>query len=76
MKRYFTLLLFIWLPLALVVAQERPNIIVIVSDDAGYADFSFQSTKLTTTPNIDRIAQEGAKFTNAYVTAKIGRAHV
>lgn len=71
MKRYFTLLLFIWLPLALVVAQERPNIIVIVSDDAGYADFSFQSTKLTTTPNIDRIAQEGAKFTNAYVTASV-----
>ncbi|WP_168196245.1 sulfatase-like hydrolase/transferase [Echinicola soli] len=53
------------------LAQEKPNIIVIVSDDAGYADFSFQSDKFISTSNIDRIANEGAKFTNAYVTASV-----
>lgn len=52
-------------------AQQRPNIILILSDDAGYADFSFQSDRLVSTPNIDRIAREGAKFTNGYVTGAV-----
>ncbi|WP_346237789.1 sulfatase-like hydrolase/transferase [Niabella insulamsoli] len=59
---------------ALVVAafgQKQPNIIIILSDDAGYADFSFQSDRLIPTPHIDRIANEGAKFTNAYVSASV-----
>ncbi|AWW31598.1 hypothetical protein DN752_16525 [Echinicola strongylocentroti] len=71
MKLYYS---FFFLSLFVItgsIAQEKPNIIVIVSDDAGYADFSFQSDKLTATPNIDRIAHEGAKFTNAYVTASV-----
>lgn len=52
-------------------AQQKPNIILILSDDAGYADFSFQSDRFIATPNIDRIAKEGAHFTNAYVTAAV-----
>ncbi|WP_276501721.1 sulfatase-like hydrolase/transferase [Terrimonas pollutisoli] len=52
-------------------AQQKPNIILILSDDAGYADFSFQSKRLIPTPNIDRIAQNGASFTNAYVTGAV-----
>lgn len=31
-------------------AQQKPNIIIILSDDAGYADFSFQSNRLSPTP--------------------------
>lgn len=52
-------------------AQQKPNIILILSDDAGYADFSFQSKRLIPTPNIDRIAQNGARFSNAYVTGAV-----
>ena len=52
-------------------AITRPNIILILSDDAGYADFSFQSSRLIPTPHIDRIAAEGAKFTNGYVTGAV-----
>ncbi len=52
-------------------AQQKPNIVFILSDDAGYADFSFQSKRLINTPNIDRVANEGAKFTNAYVTGAV-----
>ena len=52
-------------------AQQKPNIVFILSDDAGYADFSFQSKRLINTPNIDRVANEGVKFTNAYVTGAV-----
>jgi arylsulfatase A-like enzyme len=52
-------------------AQNRPNIVLIISDDAGYADFGFQSNRFITTPHIDRIAAEGVKFTDAYVTAAV-----
>lgn len=50
---------------------SKPNIILILSDDAGYADFGFQSKRLIPTPNIDQIAAGGIKFTNAYVTAAV-----
>lgn len=52
-------------------AQQKPNIVFILSDDAGYADFSFQSNRLINTPNIDRVANEGVKFTNGYVTGAV-----
>ena len=52
-------------------APRRPNIVLILSDDAGYADFGFQSNRFIATPNIDRIAREGVKFTDAYVTAAV-----
>ncbi|MFC5683139.1 sulfatase [Flavobacterium sp. MAHUQ-51] len=48
---------------------ESPNIIVILTDDAGYADFGFQSDKLIPTPNIDVLQQNGVTFTQAYATA-------
>jgi len=48
--------------------QERPNVIVILTDDQGYADTGFTGSPDIRTPNIDRIAYEGAQFTNGYVT--------
>ena len=59
-----------WLTLSL-KAPRRPNVVLILSDDAGYADFGFQSNRFIATPNIDRIAREGVKFTDAYVTAAV-----
>jgi len=51
-------------------AAEKPNIIVIFTDDHGYADLSCQGyEKDVKTPNLDRFAAEGARFTNGYVTA-------
>lgn len=49
-------------------AKEKPNVIVILTDDQGYGDVGFNGCKDIPTPNIDRIAQNGVKFTNAYVT--------
>src|SRR6185436_16452001 len=48
--------------------SARPNILVIVSDDQGYADTGFQGAKDIPTPNLDRLAREGVRFTNGYVT--------
>lgn len=49
----------------------KPNILVIISDDLGYADTGFQGSKDITTPNLDALAQAGIRFTSGYVTAPI-----
>ena len=47
-------------------AADKPNIIFILVDDAGIGDFSPYGCKYGVTPNIDRLANEGMKFTRAY----------
>jgi arylsulfatase A-like enzyme len=49
-------------------AAERPNILFIISDDHGYQAVSAYGSGLNKTPNIDRIAIEGARFDRCYVT--------
>src|SRR5262245_53952937 len=50
-------------------AQARkPNILVIVADDLGYADLGFQGGKDIPTPHIDSLAASGIRFTNGYVS--------
>lgn len=52
-------------------AQDRPNIVVILSDDAGYADFGFTGGRAVPTPSVDRIAREGALLSQFYTTASV-----
>ena len=52
-------------------AQQRPNIVIIVSDDHAYQAISAYGNKLVKTPGIDRIANEGVLFNKAYVTNSI-----
>ena len=47
-------------------AAKKPNIVFILADDAGIGDFSAYGCKYGGTPNIDRLAAEGMKFTRAY----------
>ena len=50
-------------------AESRPpNLIVILTDDLGYADVGFNGCQDFETPHIDRIAREGVRFTNGYVS--------
>jgi arylsulfatase A-like enzyme len=50
-------------------AQSRPpNIVVIVTDDMGYADIGVHGSKDIPTPNIDALANTGIRFTDAYVS--------
>ncbi len=48
--------------------NQTPNIVIILTDDQGYADVGFNGCEDIPTPNIDRIANEGVRFTNGYVT--------
>jgi arylsulfatase A-like enzyme len=50
-------------------AQRRPpNILVIVTDDMGYGDIGIHGSKDILTPNIDALAKDGIRFTDAYVS--------
>ena len=50
---------------------KKPNIILIISDDAGYSDFGFTGGNQIPTPNIDRLAREGVVCRQGYVTAPV-----
>ena len=49
-------------------APKRPNILVIVADDLGYADLGFQGGADVPTPHLKSIAASGARFTHGYVS--------
>ena len=52
-------------------AATKPNILFILADDFGYADLSCYGRREYTTPNIDRLASEGARFTQAYANSAV-----
>jgi len=49
-------------------SDTRPNIILINADDLGYGDLSSYGSKAIKTPNIDRLADEGVRFTDFYAS--------
>lgn len=68
----------LWLCLGIVLfattpllAQRQPNIVFILADDAGYADFGFQGSQVMKTPHLDALARQGVVFGQAYVTAAV-----
>lgn len=52
-------------------AQEKPNIIYIMCDDMGYGDLACYGQQYIATPNIDRMAAEGMRFTQAYAGSPV-----
>ncbi|MFZ2341371.1 MAG: sulfatase-like hydrolase/transferase [Bacteroidales bacterium] len=57
--------------LVLGFAQEKPNIIVILTDDLGYGDLSCNGGKDILTPNIDKMFADGVRFTNFYANCTV-----
>ncbi len=53
----------------LVAAQQHPNIILIYADDLGYGDLSCYGATKIQTPHIDKLANQGIRFTNAHSTS-------
>ena len=51
------------------VAQQKPNIVLIYADDLGYGDLSCYGATAIQTPNIDRVAAQGLRHTNAHATS-------
>ncbi|HEV8608055.1 MAG TPA: arylsulfatase [Tepidisphaeraceae bacterium] len=70
MKILFSMLMVALLSASLSAAQS-PNVIFILADDLGYGDVGCFGQKLIRTPNIDRLASEGMRFTQAYAGATV-----
>jgi arylsulfatase len=60
---------FLLLAPSIAPAAERPNILLIMADDLGFADLGCYGSEIET-PNLDRLAAEGLRFTQFYNTAK------
>lgn len=56
---------------SLLFAQQKPNIIYIYADDLGYGELGCYGQKVIKTPNIDKLASEGIKFTQHYAGAPV-----
>jgi hypothetical protein len=56
---------------AVLVAQRDPNIIIILTDDQGYADVGLYGAKGFKTPHLDRLAREGMRFTDFHVAQPV-----
>ena len=50
------------------VDPNKPNVVLIVTDDVGYGDFGVYGARDVKTPNIDRLAQQGARLTDFYAS--------
>lgn len=51
--------------------DDRPNILIILTDDQGWHDVSYYGTKDIRTPNIDKLAEEGKRFDNFYANSPV-----
>ena len=51
--------------------KQQPNVLFILADDLGYTDLSCMGSTYYETPNIDRIAQNGMRFTNGYAACQV-----
>ncbi len=66
-----TALLFGLTSVVAAAAPARPNIVIIFTDDQGYADVGKFGAEGFTTPNLDRMADEGAVFRNFHVAQPV-----
>jgi arylsulfatase len=69
MKRLLFLLVIVAASLAR--AAETPNVVIIFTDDQGYADVGVFGAKGFTTPNLDRMAREGRRFTDFHAAQPV-----
>jgi arylsulfatase A len=70
MKKLFLIAFFLWLlPAIHLKAQQKPNVLILYTDDLGYGDLSCYGASAISTPQIDWLAKNGLKFTNAHCTA-------
>ena len=52
-------------------ATKKPNIVFVLADDLGYGDVGCYGQKQIETPNIDRLAAEGMRFTSGYAACPV-----
>ena len=62
-------ILFVFIVFSCDTAIEKPNILIIYADDLGYGDVSSYESGTLQTPNFDKIANNGIRFTNGYASS-------
>jgi arylsulfatase A-like enzyme len=70
-KSYFAQWIFVFMFINQLQAQEKPNIIFILTDDQRWDALGYAGNKVIHTPEMDKLAQEGVYFRNAFVTTPI-----
>ena len=65
--------LLAWLPCGPLFSADKPNIVLIVSDDQAWTDYGFMGHDIIETPHLDRLAGEGVLFTRGYVPTALCR---
>ena len=73
MRLFITILICFWvISVTQAKADERPpNVVLVLVDDMGWMDLTCQGSDFYRTPNIDRLAKEGMKFTNGYAACAV-----
>ncbi|MFK7850252.1 MAG: sulfatase [Akkermansiaceae bacterium] len=66
-KKLFCLLAAILVSASSTLVAEKPNVILIISDDQGFPDYGFMKHEAIKTPHIDKMAAEGLLYTRGYV---------
>ena len=69
--KWFEIVIAICLFRPEIQANTRPNILLILADDLGWADVGFNGGDLVETPHLDQLAREGLKFTQAYAPSPV-----
>ena len=67
----FTVTLFLLLPALLIAKQDRPNFVIFLTDDMGWGDLACYGHPEIKTPNLDKFAKQGTKFTQAYSACSV-----
>jgi arylsulfatase A-like enzyme len=70
-KRLLSTILALLSLTVLAANQQRPNVVVIVADDLGWADLGAYGSTFHQTPRLDRLAREGLRFSNAYAACPV-----
>src|SRR5262245_49869017 len=65
------LILLLTLAVQAVAAERKPNIVLILADDLGFGELGCYGQQKIKTPNIDRLAREGVRFTRAYAGSSV-----
>lgn len=70
-KVLISILVLVLSTLCVYSQDSRPNVVFILADDLGWADLPVYGNEFNEAPNIERLAEEGVTFTNAYAAAPV-----
>jgi len=71
MRYAISLVVFATCAVFAAAGEKKPNIVVILADDLGWGDVSFNGRKEWATPNLDKLATKGTKFTRWYTAGAV-----